>query len=204
MRAIETEWRGFKFRSRLEARYAVMFEEMGIGWDYEFQGFDLRDGRRYLPDFWLPQLDLYVEIKGTEVNRDTERLLRDFRHPVILFVGLPDFEGKRHPLNRAGVGGKLYAFSVSNSNELGGMPFIAKAHLMTCCECEKWVLDVRPESEKLESGDCRLIDRGNDQKQWGPHCKHGYRDWKMRSNSEAKEAVKAAKSARFEHGEDPL
>ena len=71
MQAIETEWRGFNFRSRLEARYAVMFEKMGMDWRYEIQGFDLGDDRPYLPDFWLPELELYVEIKGTSIDDET-------------------------------------------------------------------------------------------------------------------------------------
>jgi len=203
MQAIETEWRGFNFRSRLEARYAVMFEKMGMDWRYEIQGFYLGDDRPYLPDFWLPELELYVEIKGTSIGDETRALLRDFRHPLILFVGLPDPEEER-PFKRPGVDGELYTFSISEDNEIGGMPFIAEAHLLRCRECEKWVVDVRPKSNKLTTGECRLIDRGNDRQQWGPHCEHGYRARMSRSNSKVKEAVETAKSARFGHGEDPL
>lgn len=63
-RAIETEYRGYRFRSRLEARYAVFFDAAGIAWEYEPEGFDL-DGKRYLPDFFLPELKTYVEVKPT-------------------------------------------------------------------------------------------------------------------------------------------
>lgn len=204
MEAIETEWRGYTFRSRLEARYAVMFEEMGLDWRYEIQGFHLEDGRRYLPDFWLPELELYVEIKGVEPGRDTELLLRDFGHPVILFVGLPDLED-RFP--RPGVDGVLYTFSISEHSEGGGMPFVAESHLMYCRECENWVVDVRPESDKLLRGECRLVYRANGRAQWGPHCEHGYQDSQpggQRIGYRAENAAETAKSARFEHGEDPL
>ena len=48
--AIETNYRGVLFRSRLEARWAVFFDEMLIDWEYEPEGYETPDGR-YLPDF---------------------------------------------------------------------------------------------------------------------------------------------------------
>lgn len=50
---IETKYRGCRFRSRTEARYAVMFDALGWPWEYERQGYSLPSGC-YLPDFWLP------------------------------------------------------------------------------------------------------------------------------------------------------
>lgn len=49
-RAIETRYKGYRFRSRLEARWAVFFDALGLKWDYEPEGFELPSGR-YLPDF---------------------------------------------------------------------------------------------------------------------------------------------------------
>jgi hypothetical protein len=51
-RAIETEYKGYLFRSRLEARWAVFFDALGIPYLYEPGGFDL-SGTWYLPDFYL-------------------------------------------------------------------------------------------------------------------------------------------------------
>lgn len=51
MRAIETHYNGFKFRSRLEARWAVFFDTLGVKYEYEPQGYELPSGRFYLPDF---------------------------------------------------------------------------------------------------------------------------------------------------------
>lgn len=48
--AIETQYGGARFRSRLEARWAVFFDEMLIDWEYEPEGYETPDGR-YLPDF---------------------------------------------------------------------------------------------------------------------------------------------------------
>ena len=41
IKAIETKYKGYRFRSRLEARWAVFFDTMGIEWIYEPEGFDL-------------------------------------------------------------------------------------------------------------------------------------------------------------------
>ena len=62
IKAIETHYNGYKFRSRLEARWAVFFDEAGIEYQYEPEGFDI-NGTWYLPDFYLPWYKCYVEIK---------------------------------------------------------------------------------------------------------------------------------------------
>lgn len=62
---IETRYAGCRFRSRLEARWAVFFDHLGIRWEYEPQGYRLgADNRAYLPDFWLPDQHILVEVKG--------------------------------------------------------------------------------------------------------------------------------------------
>ena len=70
IKPIETIYNGYRFRSRLEARWAVFFDEAGIEYEYEPEGFVLEDGIRYLPDFFLPQLKAYVEIKRKNLNED--------------------------------------------------------------------------------------------------------------------------------------
>ena len=54
VKAIETVNKGFRFQSRLEARWAVLFDSIGREYRYEHEGFDL-DGIRYLPDFFFTQ-----------------------------------------------------------------------------------------------------------------------------------------------------
>jgi hypothetical protein len=64
IKAIETSYSGHRFRSRTEARWAVFFDEIGEEWAYEAEGFELGSPPiRYLPDFWLPRLDCWVEVK---------------------------------------------------------------------------------------------------------------------------------------------
>ena len=64
LRAIETRYKGCRFRSRLEARWAVFFDSLEMPWVYEKEGFDLGDGVWYLPDFWLPKEECWFEVKG--------------------------------------------------------------------------------------------------------------------------------------------
>jgi len=64
--AIPTRYAGCHFRSRTEARWAVLLSNLGIAWEYEPQGFQLPSGARYLPDFRLPELRMFLEIKGAE------------------------------------------------------------------------------------------------------------------------------------------
>jgi hypothetical protein len=78
MKVIETEYAGYRFRSRLEARWAVFFDHADIAWDYEPQGYEVVTpiGRvNYLPDFWLPGLGQYAEVKGFLDRTTTRRLL---------------------------------------------------------------------------------------------------------------------------------
>ena len=39
IKAIETYYKGYRFRSRLEARWAVFFDAAGIKYEYEPEGF---------------------------------------------------------------------------------------------------------------------------------------------------------------------
>jgi len=61
--SIPTIYGGIKFRSRLEAAHAQWFDEHEMIWAYESEGFNL-DGLWYLPDFWLPEYNAIVEVKG--------------------------------------------------------------------------------------------------------------------------------------------
>lgn len=71
--AIETRYAGCRFRSRLEARWAVFFDHLGIEWEYEPQGLVTSGGkRRYLPDFYLPRVKAWVEVKGDLAQLDQD------------------------------------------------------------------------------------------------------------------------------------
>lgn len=81
IKPIETYYNGYRFRSRLEARWAVFFDALGVKYEYEPEGFDLGDGLYYLPDFKIKcwgtrgeindkPFDLWIEVKGIATRED--------------------------------------------------------------------------------------------------------------------------------------
>ena len=62
MKAIETWFGGVLYRSRLEARWAVVFDRLDILVEYEPEGFT-HGAECYLPDFQLVETGDYVSIK---------------------------------------------------------------------------------------------------------------------------------------------
>lgn len=90
-RVIQTEYRGRFFRSRLEARWAVFFDTLEVAWVYEREAYALGDGLAYLPDFWLPELDCWVEIKGEDATQEAHEKARALatatRKRVYIFSG---------------------------------------------------------------------------------------------------------------------
>jgi hypothetical protein len=80
--AIETTYKGYRFRSRLEARWAVFFDALEIKWEYEPQGYEkeMYDDKKimYLPDFYLPDSKLYIEVKGNSDFEEWANLAEDF------------------------------------------------------------------------------------------------------------------------------
>lgn len=65
---IQTYYNGYHFRSRLEARWAVFFDLVNIKYEYETEGYTLPNGDQYLPDFYLPTFQTYVEIKHANLG----------------------------------------------------------------------------------------------------------------------------------------
>lgn len=77
MKAIETKYKGYRFRSRLEARWAVFFDALGLEWMYEPEGIDLGNGVWYLPDFYLPKFGGWLEVKaGMPTQADLKKFVR--------------------------------------------------------------------------------------------------------------------------------
>jgi hypothetical protein len=95
IKAIDTEYGGSLFRSRLEARWAVFFDSLGIAWEHETEGFEMEGVGRYLPDFWLPQVSMWAEVKPGEFSpkeRDKCRALAvGTDYPCLMLDGMPDY-----------------------------------------------------------------------------------------------------------------
>ena len=107
IKAIETVYNGYRFRSRLEARWAVFFDAVGVQWKYEPEGFERApvcgpdsEVIRYLPDFHLPQTNTWVEIKGTpealiaDGNKLAEML--DWGSPIPGIAGSYSWDRRSH------------------------------------------------------------------------------------------------------------
>jgi hypothetical protein len=51
-------------RSSWEVEYAKLLDRLDVKWEYESKQFDLGELGIYVPDFYIPAWDVYVEIKG--------------------------------------------------------------------------------------------------------------------------------------------
>lgn len=99
VKSLETIYKGVKFRSRTEARWAVFFDMMNIKWVYEFEGYDLGKLGWYLPDFFLPDFcynGTFAEVKGKDFTitetKKCYKLCEITGLPVMLLDGLPDIK----------------------------------------------------------------------------------------------------------------
>jgi hypothetical protein len=63
-KAMEVLYSGKVFRSRLEARWAVFLDLLGVNWDYEPCHYEVGPDLYYLPDFYLPDQQAWLEVKG--------------------------------------------------------------------------------------------------------------------------------------------
>jgi len=98
IKPLETEYKGYMFRSRLEARWAVFFDECGFKWEYEPEGYDI-DGIRYLPDFRLHDVrtrgdkfhptdePFFVEVKGKMDEASREKIWSLANYCPVYVVG---------------------------------------------------------------------------------------------------------------------
>lgn len=92
LKAIETRYKGYLFRSRTEARWAVFFDMLNLNWEYENEGYELGDVR-YLPDFFIKDTGSFIEIKGSlpvpSEMRKLTRLAEESNKMCFLVVGNP-------------------------------------------------------------------------------------------------------------------
>ena len=94
IKAIETKYKGRLFRSRIEARWAVFFDSLGLKWEYEPEGFDI-DGVWYLPDFkvYYPDSVEWFEVKGnleSITEKECKKIYSFSKHnPITILDGEP-------------------------------------------------------------------------------------------------------------------
>lgn len=90
---IETVYKGYRFRSRLEARWAVFFDALKLEWEYEPEGFELGKGIRYLPDFYVRDWKCYAEVKsyGMKFDKAIPFVVKT-KHTILLLEGPPEVQ----------------------------------------------------------------------------------------------------------------
>ncbi|MGJ8524077.1 hypothetical protein R84981_002794 [Carnimonas sp. R-84981] len=85
------EYEGYVMRSRAELRIAHLLSTLGIFYVYEHMPVSGFHG--YLPDFYLPHLDVFIEVKGkqpTDIEKHKcEALSRHTGMPVVIAYGSP-------------------------------------------------------------------------------------------------------------------
>jgi len=185
IRPIQTKYRGYHFRSRREARWAVFFDAAKIRWEYEPEGFDV-DGTAYLPDFYLPDMDCYFEVKGTS-NYDIE-VLRRFaqraKKPLIVAQGaIPDPD--EYDCGEE-IGLQFIHASRPEDGPAGFIDDMAWGYndmFLRCSNCGR--IEVMNEVYSCMKDSCGA-------------CRASHARWLPISD-----ALEAARSARFEHGEKP-
>ena len=74
IKAKETYYNGYRFRSRSEARWAVFFDHAKIKYFYEPEGFTVKGTKGYLPDFYLPESKEFFEVKGVLDDEDLQKI----------------------------------------------------------------------------------------------------------------------------------
>lgn len=71
----KTMYKGIEMKSRLESKIAFFLDCLEIKWEYEPKVFMLSLGFIYIPDFYLPELKMWIEVKGIieEHNKEISR-----------------------------------------------------------------------------------------------------------------------------------
>jgi hypothetical protein len=189
IKAIETRYKGYRFRSRLEARWAVFFDALGLEWEYEKEGYELPSGS-YLPDFWFPEINdgCWVEIKGKNCSVEELNKAADLCEATGCEVFIFD-----SPLSITEVAEAASYSLVPHENGRLRAGYDIGHKWCECPTCRKVGIEFDGRADRIEC-QCReqrlsagdSADRG-----------HNYKSKRLIA------AFTAALSARFEHGETP-
>jgi hypothetical protein len=204
IKAIETQYKGYRFRSRLEARWALYFDDAGIEWDYEPEGFDLGDAGYYLPDFYLPKEGKWAEVKAKSLNaNEREKAFALSSHcglPVICLNNIPDPEMGLYSDNLVNI--EFYIGADSDySKDCWFANDLIQFYLDNACGN---VEDLTKSDSILRdalSWDIQYYKDKHNEKH-PHHFENGYvKNLECLTSKNLKRSLTKARSARFEHGE---
>lgn len=192
-KSVQTYYKGYYFRSRIEARYAVFLDYLAILWKYEPEGYIIEEseftkwfgheGDAYLPDFFLPELNIYLEIKPegpTEHSKFSEDVKKALAFGAYVCQGIPDEED----INPHGWIANDFDNAKADKKYSLLVPFDHGYDWCYCQSQKKIGIEYEGRSDRLIPKEQKKDDRGH--------------------NANAliiKEAWRAARTARFEHGQ---
>lgn len=207
IRAIDTKYKGYRFRSRLEARWAVFFDALGVRWEYEPEGFDLRDAAKGMVEHYDKVVHLgdgsLREMESAGWTKEHVEWLRRFHGKYLPDFYLPDLGG-----------GRFVEIKPYHGSDFWGNPEHSPIQLLG------GILVHGLPGSRDEYEVCTFQDIGY----WFGYCPvcktfgYGYMAWAERICKDHKgcghsrkasmdetlpmiEAIKSARSARFEHGD---
>jgi hypothetical protein len=193
-RPLDTIYNGYRFRSRLEARWAVFFDEVGIRYEYEPQGYELppivtnkpptqydTETLWYLPDFYIPELDLIIEIKGPElspVDRVKVERMTFYSNSCVALL--------RHIPNPAKLAEDVDFTEIYNKDVAGECDGDQPYWFCVCPECGKVGFEFEGQSQRISCG-----------------CQDQTTKNRTYDDDHLLKAYAKARQARFEHGDRP-
>jgi hypothetical protein len=161
--SIETVYSGVTFRSRLEARWAVFFDSLGVTWLYEPEGYEFPSmwwhgqsfgPTRYLPDFHLPLLNAWLEIKPTPPSAEEEArcdaLATATGQRVYLFAG---HVGEWLDADRAALSESGYYYVGDSGQDMGHLPCL-------CPTCGRFGIEFDGRADRIKCA-CRKSEHGD-------------------------------------------
>ena len=208
IKPIETLYHGYRFRSRLEARWAVFFDSLGVKYEYEPEGFKLPDGSMYLPDFRVmchasrgqacEPFPLYIEVKGNMDEASAKKIKAFSWYSAFegINLNLPDDEILRSAKSK----NRQSLLIVSDIPDIEFAVDVHDSRVMGSYDCLGF--ELYPHNYETVDGDhfgaypCAwdghfgLFGDDSSYTGWGDHIHTAY-------------AYLAARRARFEHGENP-
>lgn len=215
--SIQTRYGGCYFRSRLEARWAVFFDALGVDWEYEPEGFETSIGR-YLPDFRIQVPDdgysYWFEVKppGSPPDDRHRVLCVETATPLIVARGIPHsyenqfrghltamlwgdrLDGAKFPARDTQPDYYPCAFVGSEcsggSGHCSNWDAIHKARAFVCSEFERTHIALH--------NACVCSDHGSNYIKDCDTCHGHYVPWR---SPDVDKAYVAACSARFEYGQ---
>lgn len=191
------------FRSRIEARWAVVFDALELRWAYEADGFDLVVGGSrvsYLPDFYLPDVwgqsgqGIWFEVKGAAPNAREKALAQSLAKATghDCYIGSGDIPA---PAQLTGARvllspGRIDGFHPRARRGIEGSGKPTSAECLCVCECGAVGMQRNGLIARMQ---CSTPGCGR--KTLAATARKG------RATPRVQAALVAGRSARFEHGE---